>query len=51
MSYVLSGVGRDHLCTSFVYICGYLGLFYFWWCTYVFMCVLFVVWAGFWFEI
>jgi len=29
----------------FFYNCGYLGLFYYWWCAYVYMCVLLVVWG------
>jgi len=43
--YLLSQVGCDHPCVSFVFSCGYLGLFYYWWCVFVFMCILFVVWA------
>ena len=49
--YLLSQVGCDHPCVSFVFSCGYLGLFYFWWCAYVYMCVLLVVWVRFSFEI
>jgi len=44
---LLSRMGCDHPCVSFVFSCGYLGLFYHWWCAHVYMCALFVVWARF----
>ena len=43
--YLFSRVGCDHPCVSFVFSCGYLGLFYYWWCAYVNMCVLLIVWG------
>ena len=43
--YMLRRVGYDHPCVSFVFSCGYLGLFS-WWCVYVNMCVLLIVWGA-----
>ena len=45
---LLSRMGCDHPCVSFVFSCGYLGSFYFWWCSWfceylmlvVYLCVL-----------
>ena len=44
-------MGCDHPCVSFVFSCGYLGLFYYWWCAHVYMYVLFAVWVRFCFQI